>query len=325
MELVIEWNRLLADPKALALVEKMLTGRLETLRPSIDREGGIVYRDAIDALGNDASQTLDTLVRGGVLERTSESRILACPSHPDSLDLSPRLKCPSCNSMLLRKGTLDQHNCGFMGAREVFSTSCPKCGRPSPPQTLRLMGSWYECDADKNRFASPNVYLFCRKFNHEFPVQDALLVDQASYKLTRAAAKDLNERLGIVLMTKWWLQVAGYDVKTPGTVKGVSGVQHSFDILLQKGENSVPVDIKMGSEGPIGVAEVLATYAKALDTKSSPSVLVAVPSASEDARRSVSSYGMLLVEGSDPRRISQGLVSAVQKFKAEAARAAPAA
>lgn len=317
----LDWSKLLSDPKILALLEKMVSGGIESLQPSVNLEGQIVYREINDIVGNDAAQFLETLSKAGIMERKSETRILGCPSHEDSFDLNPRLRCPTCSSMLLRKGTLYQHTCGYIGAEETFGQTCPKCGKAAPAQSRKLMGGWYECDSCKNRFAAPNLYLYCSKYNHDFPIQQARLVDQSSYRLTPAASTDLKERLGIIIRVMQGLLASGYKVEISGTLLGVSGVEHSFDLVIEDGSNKVPVDLKVSSEGPVGVVTVLGTYAKALDTKSKASVLIAVPNASEDAKKSISAYGMILVEGRDAGTITQTLISSLRREKPQEAEA----
>lgn len=313
--LAINWQKLLSDPKLLSFVERVVEKKVESILPSVSQSGEIVY-PALGLSIGEAVEFLDALSGEGMLERKSETRLLGCPTHRDSLDMVPRLKCPHCGSMLLRKGTLLQHNCGFIGNQEAFGSSCPKCGKPVPPQSLRTMGTWYECDSDKQRFAAPNTFLYCKKYDHDFPIQNANIVDEPSYRLTSEAQKDLGERFGLIIALKRGIESSGRKVQIFGSIPGASGVQHSFDLVVEGGSSKIPVDVKLATDAPVGVAGVLATYAKALDTKSKPSVLVAVPNASEDAKKSAQAYGMLVIEGSDPSAILAKL-SATLEGKSE--------
>ncbi len=306
--MAINWNKLLADPRVLAVLEKVASDRMESFQPTVGLDGTIVYQALHDIPSNEAVPLLDMLSKEGVLERRSEARLVGCPIHENTFELLPRLKCPNDGSVLLKKGTLLQHNCGYMGNLEVFKQTCPRCGKPSPPQTVKMMGTWYECETDKTRFAAPNVYLYCRKFDHDFPLQQAVLVDEASYRLTPEAEDGMKGRAGTILMIKQGLQSAGIAVDVSGSMLGASGVQHTFDLIIHERNSSIPVDVKLAKEGEVGVAAVLATYAKALDTKTMPAVLVAVPSASEDAKKSVAAYGMLMIEGSEAKSIVLDLI-----------------
>jgi hypothetical protein len=314
--LAINWQKLLSDPKLLSFLDRVVEKNIQSIMPSVSQSGEIVY-PALELSSGDAIKLLDALSAEGVLERKSETRLLGCPNHEDSLDLVPRLKCPQCSSMLIRKGTLLQHNCGFIGNQEVFVSSCPKCGKPVPPQSLRAMGTLYECEVDKQRFAAPNYFLYCKKYDHDFPIQNAVIVDKPSYRLTPESQKDLKERLGLIISLKRGLESGGRTVQIFGSIPGASGVQHTFDLVVERSSSKIPVDIKLATDSPVGVAGVLATYAKALDTKSKPSVLIAVPNASEDAKKSARAYGMLIIEGSDSSSILRQLSQALEKTNSE--------
>jgi len=310
--LSINWQKLFADPNLLSFLEKVVEKKVETILPSVSATGEIVY-PAIERASGESVRLLDALATEGVMERKSETRILGCPTHEDSLDLVPRLKCPHCGSMLLRKGTLLQHNCGFIGNQEVFVSSCPKCGKPVPQQSLRTMGTWYECENDRQRFAAPNTFLYCKKYDHDFPIQNAVLVDKPSYRLTPEAKKDLNERLGLLISLKRGIESRGTTAQIFGSIQGASGVQHTFDIVIDGPSSKIPIDIRLAADAPVGVSGVLATYAKALDTKSKPSVLIALPSASEDAKKSAQAYGMLVIEGNDQASILTQLIQSLER------------
>jgi hypothetical protein len=313
----INWSRLLADPNVLAVIEKMVTEKVESFQPSVDQNGEIIFGELNGILGRDSFKVLEELATASVLSRRSESRLLSCPVHEGSFDLTARLKCTGCSSMLLRKGSLMQHACGYIGAQEAFGTNCPKCGKPAAPQSLKAMGTWYECEGCKSRFASPNVYLYCSKHNHDFPIQQAKLMDQPSFRLTPEAAEELRSRLGTLIMITRGLRAKNLQVQISGTIQGASGVQHAFDLVIQDDSNKIPVDVNLSTKEPVGIVAVLATYAKALDTQSKTPVLIAIPSASEDAKKSASAYGLLLIEGAESSSIVQQLKEFLDRVKAK--------
>ncbi len=310
--MTLDWSGLLSDAKVLALLEKLVAGNIETINPTVNQQGKIVYADITDVVGDDAGQVLDSLSAAGVLQRNSEARLLSCPVHEGSMDLMPRLRCPNCNSMLVTKGTLYQHICGNIATLEAYGANCPKCGKPSPKQSLKLLGSWSGCDSCKTRSAAPNVYLYCRKFNHDFPVSQAKLVDQASYRLTAEAASDLRDRLGRVIAIARGLRARQIDARLSGRIKGASGVQHVFDIVVESGAKAVPIDVKVVQEDQVQVIAVLATYAKVLDIRAELSMLVAMPSASADSKRTAAAYRMVLVEGKDPSSVVEEIARSLK-------------
>jgi len=311
--LALDWSRLLSDPKVIALLKGLLAKNVESVTPTVTNDGKIVYGEIGQLASDETGEVLDRLAGAGVFEKRSESRLLACPVHEGALDLMPRLRCPSCNSMIMRKGTLTQHICGNIAPRESFGNTCPKCGKPSPEQSLKLVGSWYECENCKTRSATPNVYLYCRKFDHDFPVAQAKLVDKPSYKLTSEAATDLRQRLGTIIGIAEGLQARGVQVKISGMITGASGVEHTFDLVLEQGKKTVPVDVKVSQDGEVQVVGVLATYAKVLDIGAKVHVMVAIPAASADSKRTAAAYGMLVVEGKNSDSIVEALVGSLQR------------
>jgi hypothetical protein len=316
--LAIDWNNLLSNQQTLAIIEGMMDKDISRIEPSVDEEGRVSYSIGQGKLDASAGAILESLVKAGFLEKKSEGRLLACPQHEGSIDLAPRLRCPHCSSMQLIKGSLFQHTCGFVGAPDVFVNGCPHCKKASQPQTLKAVGAWFECKNCQKRFAQPNVYLYCKRYQHDFAIGLATLLDQASYSLTEEAQAAVKGKLGMVMAISNGLKAAGVGVELSGRLLGASGVQHDFDLLLGTGTNRIPIDVRMGEGGEVEVVGVLSTYAKALDTKASPAILIAIPSASEDAKKTASAYGMVLLDGKDANRITQSILEA-------SARANPAA
>lgn len=89
--------------------------------------------------------------------------------------------------------------------------------------------------------------------------------------------------------------VAGYDVEAPGMIRGVSGVEHTVDLLCRGNRGTVLVDIRKDGDS-VGVIPVLSLYAKVIDTKCSRATLVAVPEAGPLARELSEQYRLLLCE-----------------------------
>jgi hypothetical protein len=311
--LAIEWKDLISVPAILAILERVLDRGSSAIEPYIDEKGQVAYSLGEGWSGVDTGELLEYLQKAGVLQKKSEGRLLGCPEHEGAVDLAPRVKCPYCASMQLRKGALFQHVCGYMGAPELFVRGCPQCKKGASPQTLKSVGTWYECEACHKRSAQPNVFLYCKRYGHDFPLGVAKLVDQAVYRLTPEAEAALRGRLGVVVSLLRGLRGAGAEVEPSGKLTGESGVEHDFDLLIDSGGNKVPVDVKAAESGPVDVVAVLSTYAKALDTKASPTIMVALPEASEEAKKTASAYGMLLIEGADPKKIAEKILETVAR------------
>lgn len=291
----------------LSILEKMVFGGVEILKPSVDDNGRIYYPEIKEVDVEDSVKLLDELSAEGVLVRISDTRLVGCPIHEDSMSLVIRLKCPTCHNRLLRKGSLAQHACGYIGNEQAYTGTCPKCGKVALPQSLRRMGVWYECDDCKGRFAGPEIDLYCSKYEHEFHLQEVRLVDQASYRLVPEAGKEFREKVGVVVMIRQGLGSLGLKIEPSFSLQGSSGVKHTFDFVVHVGGKKYFVDVKVAAEGVVNPEAILATYLKSFDTGSSPSVVVAIPQASPDSKTIAKAYGIQLVEGAAHTQILEQL------------------
>lgn len=190
LRLELNWNKLLSNPQILSLFENLIAQGTDSIRPSTN-EKGVVYGGLAKLTSIESNQVLQLLVSSGMIEHKAETRVLSCPTHHGSVDLSPRVKCSRCGSALLKKGLLLQHACGHIGEEQTYTSTCPKCKRAASPQTLKQMGTWCECEECKARSASLDIVFLCKKFNHEFTIEQAKLIDESSHRLTSEASSDI--------------------------------------------------------------------------------------------------------------------------------------
>ena len=319
LRLELNWNKVLSNPQILSLFENLIAQGTESIRPSTNEKGEVVYGELAKLTSIESSQVLQLLVSSGMIEHKAETRVLSCPTHLGSVDLSPRVKCSRCGSALLKKGLLLQHSCGYIGEEQTYASTCPKCTRPASPQTLKQMGNWCECEQCKTRSAKLDIVFLCKQFNHEFTIDQAKLIDESSYRLTSEASSDLKGRLGFVIRLLHAIRARGATVEMGGKLRGSSGVEHSFDLLVRSQERTVIADVIIGAQGNEGVNAVLSMYAKVLDTGPNLAILIAVPTASEDMKKSASSYGMTIIEGQDHDSIIEKLLGTIEARRAEVA------
>lgn len=306
----IEWNSLLSKPEVLSVLRWMVAKGVDSVEPTVNQRGDISY--LVGDSGGGAIEVLESMVKTGVFEKKSGGRLLGCPEHEGSVDLVPLLRCPHCSSTQLAKGALSQHTCGYIGAPEAFAAGCPGCKKPASPQTLKPVGTWFECESCHKKSAVPNLYLFCKRYNHEFTLNQVRILDRATYTLTGEAKAALRGRFGIIISVFDGLTTAGAKVDMPGRLAGNSGVMHDFDLLVDGEVGKIPIDVNVSDSGAVDVVGVLSTYAKALDTKATPTLLVAVPSASADARKTAGAYGMVLIEGGEAKAITEKILASIR-------------
>jgi predicted RecB family endonuclease len=135
--------------------------------------------------------------------------------------------------------------------------------------------------------------------------------------MTADTSREAKERSELLTLIRRGLEAEGAQVDILGIIKGASGARHSFDLIVTKEGNRIPIDIRLAQTGNVELSDVLETYIKSLDTSLRPAVIVAMPAASSDARKSAAAFGMVLVEGKDPQESVEGLNQALNRLKAQ--------
>ena len=137
---------------------------------------------------------------------------------------------------------------------------------------------------------------------------------RSCYEMITDGDREAKGRSELLTLMKRGLEAGGAQVDVSGTIQGASGAKHSFDLIVTKDGNRVPIDIKLARMGHVELGDVLTTYVKSLDTSSRPAVMVAIPVASSDARKSAAAFGLILVEGKDPQEALERLSYALNRF-----------
>jgi hypothetical protein len=304
---------------------------ISTIEPVFERNQGFGYPvleeyDFIKQLS-----ILDQMEREGFF-LTAElfDSVLQCPNC-SSTEFSLRLSCTVCKSTNVTRGSVIEHlSCGnidfddkFLDEMDINGNSqlaCGKCGK-----RLKAIGVDY---------ARPGVFYRCLSCK-------ALLPEiENNYTCFRCAAlwkKDQLKELRLMKYTVDLEKVSNYFVKhnflpivaealrsrhgivaqAPGKVKGLSKIEHSFDLLISDQTTGDPVlvaDLVLNNDAnysnshqPDGM-HVLAFYAKCLDTSFSSKniikkILVVPSGLPDDAAGLASAYSILAVEPTDPENM----------------------
>jgi hypothetical protein len=134
------------------------------------------------------------------------------------------------------------------------------------------------------------------------------------YEMTTGAAREAKGRSELMTLMRRGLEAGGAQVDISGIIQGTSGAKHSFDLIVTKDGNRIPIDIRSAQQGHVELDDILETYVKSLDTSSRPEVMVAIGVASSDARKSAAAFGLILVEGKDPQEALERLSHALNRF-----------
>ena len=125
--------------------------------------------------------------------------------------------------------------------------------------------------------------------------------------MTSDAESEARRKSELLNLLKQGLEAGGLQVEISGIIQGASGARHTFDLIATKDGKRATIDVRLARKERVELGVVLETYAKSLDANARPSILVATPEASSDARKSAAAFGLVLVEGNGPPEVLERL------------------
>lgn len=271
------------------LVIEIMAKLTEELKPVID-EKGISYPDAerlFDLDREGALEKLDELVKEGVMTKKRIDSLVMCPSCESHLMLV-KLSCPNCGSRMITKGRALKHSCGYIGLESDFlDGKCPICDKQGGYEDL---GIQYRCENCGSVFRDPKIFFLCLNCGKESNDLSAIIKPVFSYKLKKN--KSRLDRLESILKKS-------YDVKMPGSVRGLSGVVHQFNCVINdRSGRLIVIDIAT-RELYVGEDEAFRFALKVMDTAPKRAIFVAIPRISEDALNLLRQNKVEVVEAED--------------------------
>lgn len=290
------------------------------LRPKLDPARGVTYPDVDEITGSSerSKAIVEDLLAQGALASEISDRVVGCPLCR-SMRVAVRQTCPECGSHLIEKHTMVQHTeYGHSGSIRNFvagEAKCPVCNETLNEGDYRVLGTWFKCASCGETFDKPEVLYVCPADSLEFTYHEAVLVDVYSYKPSPSVKKEFEKSTEVIIpLVKALEKNGGYVVKAPGKVVGISGVTHTFDLIIEVGANPVAVDA-MISNDTVGAEHVLPSIVKFLDTDLYALLIAAVPKVSEEAKTLLSSYNVGVIEGEMPSDLTSKLLRALAEVK----------
>jgi len=305
-------KELKVNSEASRLVGIILSSNENSVKPSVNFEENFWTYPLLEELGTPKhiSSLLDELSSptDGILEKSEYERLPVCPKHPQYISNSIKMYCSSCHSSDVVKLHLIEHTvCGHINTKSGFGerseeiTKCESCKKTikDPENELRKLGRWYECNQCKSRFDDLVIKLHCRKFNHDFDINQADIEIIPFYKLRVDAKSVSTYSYSLVPKLSAIKILEGFTIEPSSSVKGKSGVIHKVSIYAYNRENkTILIDIK-SSESEIGDAEINSMLVKVLDTSPSVAILIGIPSVSEIAKSLAASHNISVIAGKD--------------------------
>jgi len=293
-------------------LSKFLSGEIAKLDPVFDPEQGYKYPLVEKILGDTAKaeEFLTRLAAAGILKEKLYDKILSCP-HCGSPKITIHYNCPHCRSFDVMKSALVEHlQCGYIDTEDRFikrdKLICPRCSKElvKPDVDYRKAGIWCTCNDCEKSFDIPVPSHFCRKCQKNFTFEDGIYESVYTYALTEEARQEASRGWILVAPIKEFLESHGFEVETPGFLKGKSGASHMFDITAFRPgaeKNVTVIDLATSAENAVPEQPVIAMFAKIYDVAPDKACLIAIPKITENGRKMAKLYNITLIEAKSPK------------------------
>ncbi len=288
------------------LVKALISGNISEIRPFVDPARGVTYpevEEILDAPPSEVRNILESLADDGILIRELDRTLVSCPSCPSST-FAIELRCPICNSPRLEKGIVIEHmSCGHIDFEHKFlrggALVCPKCNKQ-----LRAIGidyrkpiNYYKCLSCGNFSSIVARSLLCYKCGRIISEGEESIFTIASYRFNPERRAALEAEFIDLQKIAEKLQALGWVVDVMSSFKGVSGIEHTFSMIISTPDYSFTAALDFViDDNPIDEVRILSLSAIKLDTRLNELFLVAVPGLNEQAKRLASFYKIHVIE-----------------------------
>lgn len=292
------------NPEVEQLLTKIVDKKTE-ITPVFDLEFGYRYPDVEEWLKKkpkESREFLERLARVGILERKLYTKELRCPKCKGS-NIDTNYVCPFCKSIDVERDALIEHlACGFIDVLSNFKSDgdyvCPKCHSKLDLGSYRAAGSWYACASCGKRVEFPTPQHKCRSCETRFNLDSAIYEKVYVYSLSQIARDAISNGIFLRSAIAERATAVGYNVEAPYLIRGNSGVEHTFDMLLTMQDAKMVVDIIL-SDSPISQLDIIKEYTKVIDTGTTLH-LIAIPKLNEDAKKLAVFYKVNVIESDSP-------------------------
>jgi hypothetical protein len=260
------------------LLSKLIKKGTTEIKPALSMDG-IHYPEA-EEVGNltqgQVRSMLQKLAKKGLLGTKFVDRVLTCPNC-SSPEIHNKYSCPRCNSYNVDYTQLLEHmKCGYIGAKTEFEKEsvllCPKCKTRLREDDVqyRVIGNCFECEKCNYRFDKPDNVHICQKCGRSFSYQDAKYTKLVAYVIPKKTIDYLGKDQTILENLIEIFQNNGFKTKLDAQITGASGVQHYFDLLAERGQVSIVIDVSVsGSKN-----DMISLLGKKVDINPTEAIIV---------------------------------------------------
>jgi len=283
-QLVVENRQNEAQERELAA--KLIKKGLFELKPTLTKRG-VRYVEVEETWENPDSNQIQSILRNlekkGVLQSTFIDRVLTCPDCA-SPDVYSKYACPRCHSTNVEYTELIEHTkCGHIGSKDKFTKDaclvCPSCHAELKEESANycIIGDCYQCEKCEYRFDKPEIVHFCQNCNRSFTYQEAKYIKIFAYKITAHTLGDFRKDLPIIEHIEKIFTDKGFQVKLHPQITGISGAEHTFELLAEKKETRVVIDASLtGSKN-----DMISLLGKKIDVNPTKALLIDLSNSDE--------------------------------------------
>ena len=282
-EIEIEKKKLLKDPKAKAILQKMLENSAFKISPSIDLKG-INYPLAQEALPESSNAEikylLGVLAKFGILEVKFLDKFVTCPSCGSPSVIS-RYNCPRCKSIDVSRHSIISHTeCGFTESKADFEVNtafedelvCPHCDKKLTASDYKEVGVMFKCNTCGSKFQAPNTSHKCTMCNVTFTHRDAGYEPIFEFQLSESAKREISSSDAFMAEVVDVFSKRGFSVALKSTVQGKSGADHNFDLVARSGNDVIVANIAF----KVREDDIIGFFAKKYDVDPSLAILISL-------------------------------------------------
>ncbi|MFP3190624.1 MAG: hypothetical protein RXR31_04720 [Thermoproteota archaeon] len=258
----------------LQLIRFILDNKLKIINPRIESHS--IKYDILEKVNIKESRILEELVSEGSLKRKVFATIVRCPAC-GSFFISSFYKCPYCGSLLIEHESIVTHNsCGYTGTYSTFKHDeklvCPACKNETNKSEISIRANVYACKSCNRNFLEGKIIHYCSECGNKFEPETTLgsIETIYSYEMDDKCWEKVNRTYKPWIEIYDFLLELGFNVKDLSRIKGESGVEHDFDLIVEKGEKY----IAFSYTSKITMEDMLKYYVKAVDIKNTSIFIV---------------------------------------------------
>jgi hypothetical protein len=315
------------DDKTRNILSQLSKKGTRSIEPVFGLDSGFRYPELGGIALHEQLDYLHQLEKAGFVTSELHETILRCPEC-ESTRFSTQLSCTVCKSSNVTRGAVIEHlTCGNIdfdtkyGSQGTNTFVCPKCGK-----RLKAIGVDYarpgifysclHCKALLPQAENAHICLNCTKKWSEAELKELQLM-KYTIDLEKTSKYLVRDQL-FALVAEMLYFKHGIKAESPGKLKGLSKVEHTFDLLVthyEKGEPMLVADLMLEDKNNTRITSVkiLAFYAKCLDSNYSTTnvirkILVTQSELAVEAKELALAYGITIFQTTDPEELTSQIL-----------------